>query len=294
MASKKKATPKKKAAKKKVAKKAPPRVAKEPEAEPSPEPEKKAKPDTRVAANKKSGKKASASKRVAPAGDGIFGAGLYQFLGELGLNNERDWFEANKERYEGEVREPALEFIRTMRPKIARISKQFVVADKKVGGSLMRIYRDVRFSKNKDPYKTNVGIQFRHVAGKDVHAPGFYIHVEVDSVFLGAGMWHPDAEVLKMVREAIVEDPAAWKKSIGAKKFKEHWELSGESLKRAPKGFDPEHPQIEDLRRKDFIAMCRLEPDDVLSAGFPDLVHERLAATKKFMAWQAAAIGVEF
>ena len=101
-----------------------------------------------------------------------FGCGLLKFLRALDRNNDSQWFEAHKDDYEGEVREPALAFIRKMERHVHRISPHLTAKPTKVGGSLMRVHRDVRFSKDKRPYMTNVGIQFRHEAGKDVHAPG--------------------------------------------------------------------------------------------------------------------------
>lgn len=223
-----------------------------------------------------------------------FDRSLFQFLGELGLNNEREWFEANRERYEASVREPALDFIRALGPHMKKISPHIRVSDKKVGGSLMRVYRDTRFSKDKTPYKTNVGLHFRHEAGKDVHAPGFYLHIEPDEVFLGVGMWHPDAPSLAAVRKSIVDDPKTWKRVRDGKKFNESWALGGESLKRAPKGFDPDHPMIEDLRRKDFIASTQLKVGSVTKAGFLETVVDHFKAAKAFAAWQAKALDLAF
>ena len=97
--------------------------------------------------------------------DNPFGPGLLRFLRELEANNSREWFQPNKERYEAEVREPGLVFIRVMERHLRRISPHIVASDRKVGGSMMRIHRDVRFSRDKRPYKTNLGIQFRHEAG---------------------------------------------------------------------------------------------------------------------------------
>ena len=187
---------------------------------------------------------------------GPFGPGLMKFLHELDRNNNRSWFEKNKQRYEDDVREPAREFIRTMASPIERISPHLTVSDRKVGGSMMRIYRDVRFSKNKAPYKTNLGIKFRHDAGKDVHAPGLYFHVEPKQCFLGCGMWHPDPKSLGAVREAMDDDPKGWKRVRDGKRFRDAWTLGGESLKRPPRGYSEDHELIEDLKRKDHIAFC--------------------------------------
>lgn len=189
-----------------------------------------------------------------------FPAETVKFLKDLARNNDRDWFQENKPRYEAAFLNPSLEFIEAMQPQLAKAAPHLTAIPKKMGGSLMRIYKDTRFSKDKTPYKTNIGIQFRHEAGKNVHAPGCYFHIEPGSVFLGVGIWHPEKEPLKLIREQIVADPTAWKRAAHGKKFQETFKLAGDSLKRNPLGFDPEHPLIEDIKRKDFIAVCDLDP----------------------------------
>jgi len=223
-----------------------------------------------------------------------FGPGVLKFLADLSNNNDREWFKAHRETYEGELREPALMFIRVMADGIESISPHFTASDEKVGGSLMRIHRDVRFSKNKSPYKTNVGIQFRHVAGKDVHAPGLYFHVEPGRVFLGAGMWRPEREALSTIRRSIVEDPKRWKRVRDAKRFRSVWDIGGDNLSRAPRGFPADHPMIEDLKRTDHIAFCEF-PDSFATA--PDLVPKVLEHYKraaKYLEWQARVLGLAF
>jgi len=223
-----------------------------------------------------------------------FGAGLLEFLRDLEQNNTRPWFERNRERYESEVREPALEFIRAMAPHVEKVSPHFTARDRKVGGSLMRIHRDVRFSRDKRPYKTNLGIQFRHEAGRDVHAPGLYFHVEPGSVFLGAGMWRPDKTALAAVRREIDDDPKGWKRVRGGKRFRSEWELSGESLRRPPRGFDAEHPMIVDIKRKDHIAICTLTERDVTRADLVQGVAERYSRARGYLGWLADAVGMPF
>ena len=193
----------------------------------------------------------------------------FMFLEELAANNNREWFQNNKERYEAHVKEPAIRFISDFGPHLKQISQYFVADPRPSGGSMFRIYRDVRFSKDKRPYKTNLGIQFRHSHGKDVHAPGFYLNIEPHNVFAGVGIWHPDSTTLRKIRDAIVENPADWKRASNQKKFKSRYELAGESLKRAPKGYDGDHPLIEDLRRKDFIGTTALNHRDVGGPDFP-------------------------
>lgn len=197
-----------------------------------------------------------------------FTPALFGFLRDLKKHNDREWFQSNKARYEAAVREPALAFIADFEPYLRAISRHLLADPRPVGGSLFRIHRDVRFSKDKTPYKTSVGIQFRHELAKDAHAPGLYLHLEPGSVFAAGGIWHPDAETLARIREAIVADPAAWKRAVGGKAFKEGYRLAGNSLKRAPAGYDVDHPLIDDLRRKDFIAVTDLDEAAVYCRGF--------------------------
>ena len=199
-----------------------------------------------------------------------FSPKLFSFLRDLKENNDREWFQANKERYEDHVRHPGLEFISDFGPRLRAISPNFVADPRPVGGSMFRIYRDVRFSKDKRPYKTAVGIQFRHKNRRDVHSPGFYLHLEPKSCFAGVGIYHPDGETLKSIRAFLVENSARWKRIKSGKKFNSVFELGGDSLKRAPKGYDPDHPMIEDLKRKDFVAFAPIAQSRVTSESFLD------------------------
>jgi len=195
----------------------------------------------------------------------MFTAATFIFLDELARNNDRHWFDRNRQRYEDEVREPAFDYIRSMEQPIAQLSPHILVAAKKTGGSLMRVFRDTRFSKDKSPYKTNIGIQFRHAAGKDVHAPGFYLNIAPGEIFLAAGIWSPDNPTLNKVRTLIDEYPDEW---LGIKKKlkagNSGFELHGESLKRAPKGFATDHALLDDLKRKHYVAVKQLPKKDVL------------------------------
>jgi len=201
-------------------------------------------------------------------GEAHFKPSLFKFLNDLAANNTRDWFKANSDRYEEQLRGPALQFIEDFEARLHKISPYFVASAKKSGGSLFRIHRDVRFSRDKSPYKTYTGIQFRHEAGKDAHAPGFYLHLQPKELFVGVGTWRPDTPTVTAIREGIVADPTGWKRAIGGKRFKETLALSGESLKRPPRGFDGDHPLIEDLKRKDFIAVRKLSQKEVCAPTF--------------------------
>lgn len=224
-----------------------------------------------------------------------FGPAAIEFLTDLTNNNNKDWFDENKQRYEDTVREPARAFIRAMGPRLTKsISKSLVADDRKSGGSLMRIYRDIRFSKDKTPYKTNVGIQFRHELGKDVHAPGCYVHLGLDGCFVGMGMWRPESSALQKIREKIAADSKTWKRVSTDKKLLEHWKLGGESLKRPPRGFDKEHAFVEDLKRKDHILVMDLTLDQAESKKLPDLLIERFKRAKKHTKFLCDAVGVDF
>jgi uncharacterized protein (TIGR02453 family) len=196
-----------------------------------------------------------------------FGPELFGFLTDLRANNDRDWFAANKQRYEAHVLEPALAFIEDFGFRLEGISPHFRADPRRSGGSLFRIYRDTRFAKDKSPYKTNTGMYFRHEAGKDVHAPGYYLHLAPGEVFGGGGIWHPDSTGLTAIRQAIVDDPDRWSQ---AKDLGDGLELGGDSLKRVPTGFDKEHPHAEDLKRKDYFAWARFDEDAVTGPGFLD------------------------
>jgi uncharacterized protein (TIGR02453 family) len=223
-----------------------------------------------------------------------FQPSLLQFLEELADNNNRAWFHENKWRYEQEVLEPCLAFIRAFQPRLKKLSAFFVASDRRVGGSLMRVYRDTRFAKDKTPYKTNVGIQFRHEFGKDVHAPGFYIHVAPEECFLAMGLWRPEAVSLARIRQAIVDDPAKWKRARDNRKFRAQFDLAGESLKSPPRGFPKHHPMIEDLKRTDFIAVRDLAEEDVLGTGFLDAAASSFAASRPYMRFLCEALALPF
>ena len=219
---------------------------------------------------------------------------LFDFLRDLEASNERQWFEANKERYRTEVRDPVLDFIVAFAQPLKKISPHFPADPRANGGSLFRIYRDTRFSKDKTPYKTNVGAHFRHAAGKDAHAPGFYLHLEPGTCFGGCGIWHPDNHTLSRIRGAIIDRPDEWKRITNAKAFRETFELMGESLKRPPRGYDPEHPLMEYLKRKDFVAITSFSEADAIR---PDFLNRFTAIARKgstFVGFLSQAVGVPY
>ncbi len=159
------------------------------------------------------------------------------FVADLKANNRREWFQQNKARYQGQVVEPVKQLVEQVR------------LHPRLHGSLFRIHRDVRFSADKSPYKTHVGIHFRHEDGKDAHAPGIYVHLEPGQCFLGAGMWKPDRAALERIRQAILHHPAGWRV------VRSRIQLAGDSLKRVPRGYPADAEHGEDLKRTDFFTM---------------------------------------
>lgn len=223
-----------------------------------------------------------------------FSPELFSFLAELRANNNRDWFADNKHRYEEYLLEPALEFIAEFVPRLEKISPHIRADARPSGGSLFRIYRDTRFSKDKSPYKTNLGIHFRHELAKDVQTPGFYLHLGPDGVFAGGGIWHPGTAGATRIREAIVDDPGRWRRATRTGAFAKRLELGGDSLKRVPSWADPEHPFADDLRRKDFFGWARLSEDDATAPGFVNEYAKLCRAASPMMRFVCDALEVPF
>lgn len=218
---------------------------------------------------------------------------LFRFLEELKANNDRIWFKSNQARFEQTVREPLLAFIAAFEEPLANISPSMLAIAKKSGGSMFRIHRDTRFSKDKSPYKTWAAVQFRHEAGRDAHAPCYYLHLAPGDVFVGAGIWHPDRAALDAIRVLIDEKPAKWVKARDAVLLA-GWDLEGEALKRIPRGYAAEHPLADDLRRKEFIAVRRLSEQDVVQSGFLQRYTDLCREPIELMKFLTEALGLPF
>ncbi len=224
----------------------------------------------------------------------LFSRKTISFLEQLQKNNNREWFNEHKEEYENNVRTPALDFIEEFKPFLHKLSPQFLAIPKKVGGSMMRPYRDTRFSKDKTPYKTNVGIQFRHQVGKNVHAPGFYFHIGLDDCFVGAGMWHPESKALRNIRELIDQAPSAWKKVKSNKSLFSEFKMVGNSLINQPRGFPKDHPNIEDLKRKDFMVISPIKRKELYDKNLADMVAKKYKKTLPLMKFLCEAQQLNF
>jgi len=218
----------------------------------------------------------------------------FSFFEQLIRNNERGWFQENKPFYESAVAGQLTAFIQAMAPHLAEISPHIVADPRRNGGSMFRIYRDTRFSKDKTPYKTHGAVQFRHALGRDVHAPGYYFHASPSECVIGAGIWRPAGEDLKKIRTYLAENPSAWLSARDDAGFRAEFALTGETLKRAPRDFPADHPMIEDLKRKDFVAMKPFTPPEVMEPGFVDEVARCYVAAAPFMRFLCKALGVPF
>jgi uncharacterized protein (TIGR02453 family) len=231
-----------------------------------------------------------APRRRASSVAASFTPDLFAFLRDLKRHNTREWFAANKDRYVGAVEAPMLRFIAEFGERLPTISASFVANGRRVGGSLYRIHRDTRFSADKSPYKTWVAAHFRHrAARKGVAAPGFYLHLGPGECWAGGGIYHPDMPTLTRIRQHIVDDSRAWGAVVRA-----GLEIEGDSLKRAPAGFDAAHRFADDLRRKDFYAGTEFTERQVTSDGFGDAFVDACRGVVPLMKFLTGALDLRW
>ncbi|MGE0829742.1 MAG: DUF2461 domain-containing protein [Hyphomonadaceae bacterium] len=225
-----------------------------------------------------------------------FSASFFKFFRDLKKHNDRAWFEENKPRYRAEVQAPLSAFIHALAPLLAKTSPHFRCDPRPNGGSMFRIHRDVRFAKDKSPYKTHGSAQFRHDAGKDAHAPGFYLHLAPGEIFFGGGLWRPEPAALQKIRTRIAERPADWKMAKEAASIKKSYGglREGEPLSRPPKGFDPEHPMIEDIKKRSFFVFRNADEAEAASPAFVKLVAKTYADASPLMQFLCTSVGAKF
>ena len=214
---------------------------------------------------------------------------LFRFLASLRRHNNREWFTTHKGEYIRHVRDPLLAFVTTIGPKLRQISPHVVADPRPSGGSLLRIYRDTRFSRDKTPYKTNAALSFRLAPKRDIESPGYYLHLEPGLVFMGAGLWHPSADALRAIREAIVKDPKAWTRA--KRSGLSHGEAT---LKRPPRGFSADHPLIEDLKHTSFTTGVQFTERQACSPAFGQLFVRACRREAPLMRFLARAMGLPF
>lgn len=199
---------------------------------------------------------------------------IFPFLDELRENNNRDWFKANKHKHD-EARAHVVQFTQAL---FECLSDENQLDRQKV----FRVYRDVRFSKNKTPYKSHFGIGFHRI--KPQFRGGYYLHLEPGAAFIGAGFWGPNKDDLFRVRKEIEMDPEYFEKMSTAKTLTGIWgAMKGDQLKTAPKGFDKEDPGIENLRFKQYIFTKEI-PDELLyDKNFEQWMVDHFNAIRPFL-----------
>lgn len=225
-----------------------------------------------------------------------FSKDFFKFLRDLKKNNERAWFEANRERYRNHVQAPLSAFITDLAPLLAKTSPNFTCDPRPNGGSMFRIHRDVRFAKDKSPYKTHAAAHFRHTVGKNVHAPGYYLHLAPGEIFFGGGMYMPEPPALAMIRTRIAERPAEWMKVRDAASIRRTYGgiTSRDALARPPRGFPADHPMIEDIKRKSYFVGVDGDEAAAASPAFVKQVAKAYADAAPLMQFLCAAVGVKY
>jgi len=224
-----------------------------------------------------------------------------QFLVDLAANNERSWFQPRKAEYERLLKEPLEQLIAAL---AERFEARSIPLRADPAKSPFRIYRDVRFSKDKSPYKTNMGASFPYVgeaAGGPgatarseipmVHSSGGYFHLQPGEIYVGGGIWHPDKPWIDAFRRRVADDPDEIRGLIAEKGFKSTFEKlsdDGHSLQRVPQGYAADHPAADLLKMKDVVFGRRLSDNDAMSPGLPDLLADTYAAAMPMFRYLAS------
>jgi uncharacterized protein (TIGR02453 family) len=212
------------------------------------------------------------------------------FLKKLKKNNNRPWFHAHKSIYDESVKFPMQCLIASLSERMGDDAPEIEFNPRK---SIFRIYRDVRFSKNKAPYKTNVAASFNFRAKSDspVETPGLYVGIEPGEIFIGGGLYMPTGEQLKAIRKAMADNPEGYLSVVENRKFKKEFGgVQGDKLAKAPLGYPKDHPIIEQLRHKQFYVGKEYEDASLcLKPKFLDLVVRVFTDTMPLVRWLAGA-----
>lgn len=204
---------------------------------------------------------------------------ILSFLSDLKENNNREWFENNKDRYKMAY-EHFLDLVQQTIDAVGQFDEQIAHLDPKK--CAYRIYRDIRFSKDKTPYKVHFGAEMAP-GGRRSGLAGYYIHLQPGESILAGGIWHPAAENLSNIRQEIDYNGSGLKEITESKKFIEiYGEVRGDKLKKAPKGYDPDHPDIELLKFKDFLAYTSLSDSVVKGKNYLKTISDSLKVLKPF------------
>ena len=209
------------------------------------------------------------------------------FLKKLDKNNDRDWFNANKDAFV-KANDNVIAVTGELIGRVAKFDPAVAGIDPK--SCVFRIYRDVRFSKDKSPYKTNLGA-FIAPGGKKGMSPGYYFHIQPAMFFAAAGKHMPDPNETLKIRNAIASDTKQFLKIVEDKKFTSRFgEFDGDRLSRPPKGFDSEHPAIEYLKLKSFTVTKEFSAQDAVSRDYPKMLAESFKAAYPFVSFLRGAL----
>ncbi|MDR7192804.1 DUF2461 domain-containing protein [Luteimonas terrae] len=219
----------------------------------------------------------------------------FKFLRALARHNEKPWFEDHRKDYEAYVRQPFLRLIGDLQPDVAAVSPHFRADTRTVGGSLFRIHRDARFSNDKSPYKTWQGARLFHERRRETAAPSFYVHLQPGGSFVGAGLWHPESDTQRKVRQFIVDNPESWKAAAHASKLRKKFEFeTSEMLVRPPRGFDPQFEFIDDLKHRNWVFWRTLDDDAMTGPKLRQTIAADLVALGPFVDYLCASLDLEF
>lgn len=209
------------------------------------------------------------------------------FLQDLSKNNNREWFHENKPRYQAAYAEWTL-FVQELIDRLAIIDPRMRGTEAKK--CTFRLFRDIRFSKDKTPYKTHFGA-FMAPGGRKTESPGYYVQMRFDKSFCGAGYWHPQKDHLAAIRQEIDYNAPILEEIVSAKAFKKHFKgIEGDELKTAPKGYPKDHPQIHWLKKKSFVAGSELSNKEMTSSKGMELILEKYQAVNPLVSFLQEAI----
>jgi uncharacterized protein (TIGR02453 family) len=224
-----------------------------------------------------------------------FTAKTFTFLRSLARNNNREWFHAHKANYETNIRVPFQALLADLQPDLHVVSTHYRSEPKTVGGSLFRIHRDTRFANDKSPYKSWQGARLFHARSREVDAPSFYLHLQPGQCFVAAGLWHPEPESLRRIRQFIFDNPGSWKAAAHAPAFRRRYDLDDEDkLVRNPRGFPPDFECIDDLRRRNFVAYRNIDDGVMLGPRLRQVLAKDLQALGPFVDYLCASLDLEF
>ena len=224
-----------------------------------------------------------------------FDSKLYRFFVELAKNNQRDWFQSNKQRFEQEVQQPLLDYVEAMAKPLKKISPSILAIGKKSGGSLTRIYRDTRFAKDKTPYQNYLMAHFGPTASMQEPSAGFYLRVDAKGLTCGMGMCG-DSRAIKLIRQHIDTHQKEFVRARDHRTFTQMYPegITGESLKRPPQGFDKDHPLLDDLKRKGFFTELTLPKRQATKKDVVEYSMAAFKAAKPLVAFLNRAMNVDF